>query len=114
MKRRTPTSSYIREKRARCRAERRCSSTRTFGSPLRFAFAREPKQKRLTFTSRKKKKKQGEGDRGLEALLARLKAGKHSCENLLNMFVSRADMEEEYARKLSKLSKEEFGKEEEG
>ena len=34
-------------------------------------------------------------------LLARLKAGKHSCENLLSMFVARAEMEEEYAKKMT-------------
>ena len=83
-----------------------CNSTKAFGYHLS-SINREEINRLIKYVK-------GDGDKGLDVLLARLKAGKHSCENLLNMFVARADMEEEYARKLGKLSKEEFGKEEEG
>jgi len=56
----------------------------------------------------------GEGDRGLDTLLVRMKAGKHTCKNITTLYMARAEMEEEYAKKLQKLAKEPYAKEEDG
>ncbi|KAL2914753.1 formin-binding protein [Polyrhizophydium stewartii] len=47
----------------------------------------------------------GEQNRGLEVLLARMKQGKHLCEEVHSMLRERANMEEEYGKRLSKLAK---------
>ncbi len=47
----------------------------------------------------------GPDDRGLATLMARLKGSKRTCEQLLVVFRERAAMEEDYAKRLTRLSK---------
>lgn len=56
----------------------------------------------------------GEEDKGLEVLMSRLRAGKHVCEELYAFLKERASIEEEYGRRLAKLTKNFNPKEEIG
>lgn len=56
----------------------------------------------------------GENDRGLDVLVARMKAAKHTTEDIISMLQTRASIEEDYAKKLMKLHKQVLGKSETG
>ncbi|CAG8665427.1 800_t:CDS:2, partial [Scutellospora calospora] len=56
----------------------------------------------------------GRDDAGFEVLTTRLKHAKQTCEEIKNLFHERALIEEEYAKRLSKLSKIQIGKDEVG
>eukprot|EP00842_Homolaphlyctis_polyrhiza_P001961 jgi/Hompol1/2766/HPOL_001548-RA len=47
----------------------------------------------------------GEQNKGLDVLLARMKQGKHLSEEVHTMLKERANMEEDYGKRLSKLAK---------
>ncbi|KAJ3080865.1 hypothetical protein HK102_002755, partial [Quaeritorhiza haematococci] len=47
----------------------------------------------------------GDNDKGLEVLMARMRAGKHVCEEVHTLLKERASIEEEYGRRLAKLAK---------
>jgi len=54
-------------------------------------------------------------DEGFAVLMERMKAAKHTCVELLDLFKARADMEEELGKKLMKLAKgSTLGKDESG
>ena len=52
-------------------------------------------------------------DIGVEPLLSRMQNAKTTCDELKSFYKARADLEEEYAKKLQKLAKEPYAKEEE-
>ncbi|CAG8855368.1 24346_t:CDS:2, partial [Gigaspora margarita] len=56
----------------------------------------------------------GKDDAGYDVLTTRLKQSKQTCEEVKNLFHERALIEEEYAKRLSKLSKIPVGKDEIG
>ncbi|KAI8587416.1 hypothetical protein BDZ88DRAFT_454082 [Geranomyces variabilis] len=47
----------------------------------------------------------GDNDKGLEVLMARMKQGKHVCEEVHAMLRERATIEEEYGKRMAKLAK---------
>ncbi|CAG8452754.1 4380_t:CDS:2 [Paraglomus occultum] len=51
---------------------------------------------------------------GYEALVTRLREARQTCEELKTMFYERAVLEEDYGRRLLKLSKAPLGKDETG
>ncbi|KAI9090822.1 hypothetical protein DFS34DRAFT_341120 [Phlyctochytrium arcticum] len=56
----------------------------------------------------------GDNDKGLEVLMSRMRSGKHVCEEVHAMLKERATIEEEYGKRLSKLSRTFSPKEEIG
>ncbi|KAI1297777.1 Proline-serine-threonine phosphatase-interacting protein 2 [Mortierella claussenii] len=56
----------------------------------------------------------GKDDAGYSALTARMRHAKLTCQEILDMFQARAALEEEYGKKLLKLSKSPLGKDELG
>ncbi|KAI9024765.1 hypothetical protein DFJ74DRAFT_767312 [Hyaloraphidium curvatum] len=56
----------------------------------------------------------GPDDKGQDVLIQRMRAGKHTCEEVLAVLQQRATIEEDYARKLRKLSNLIMGREESG
>ncbi len=48
---------------------------------------------------------QGENDVGLEVLVNKARTGKRACEQLLQLFKERAAIEEDYAKRITKLNK---------
>ncbi|KAJ3410318.1 hypothetical protein HDV05_003898 [Chytridiales sp. JEL 0842] len=47
----------------------------------------------------------GDSDKGLEVLMARMKAGKHVTDEVISMLKERANIEEDYGKRLTKLAK---------
>ncbi|KAI8913016.1 hypothetical protein DFJ77DRAFT_466360 [Powellomyces hirtus] len=56
----------------------------------------------------------GDNDKGLEVLMARMKQGKHVCEEVHAMLKERAAIEDDYGKRMAKLSKSFSPKEEIG
>ncbi|TPX35207.1 hypothetical protein SmJEL517_g02349 [Synchytrium microbalum] len=56
----------------------------------------------------------GESDKGLDQLMSRLRSGKHVSEELASMLKERASIEEDYGKRLAKLTKTYSAKEEIG
>ncbi|KAG0371100.1 hypothetical protein BGZ54_000044 [Gamsiella multidivaricata] len=56
----------------------------------------------------------GKDDAGYSALTTRMRHAKLTCQEILGMFQARASLEEEYGKKLLKLSKSPLGKDELG
>lgn len=56
----------------------------------------------------------GEGDRGLDVLVNRMKGAKHTCEDVVAWFSTMASIEEDYSRKMLKLCRVPVGKDETG
>lgn len=56
----------------------------------------------------------GQGDRGYEVIMARLRGAARTVDELRQFWKERAAIEEEYAKRLSKLSKMTIGKDEVG
>ena len=47
----------------------------------------------------------GDADEGFGVLLARIKQGKYTCKEILEVVATRAAIEEDYSKKLAKLAK---------
>ncbi|KAI5454680.1 formin-binding protein, variant 2 [Naganishia albida] len=56
----------------------------------------------------------GEGDAGFEVLMARMRASARTIDDLKGFMKERANIEEEYGKKLAKLAKQTLGKDETG
>lgn len=47
----------------------------------------------------------GVQDKGFDVLMERMKTAKHTCSELVSIYTARAEMEEDYAKRLLKLTK---------